>query len=166
MRNLNALHMVAALAAVVAFTSTGAEAAVADAVPSSGAFGSAYVVEMAAERRQSIEPATTPDGVAAQKVSWEDPECKRGTFKRAPAKPLPRNACVPVVCKLHLPAENVLQSFNLRIEDASGETFQYYRHVPRGVAGWVAITNLVDVSNPPGSWGGNGVMDMPLSISG
>lgn len=127
-----------------------------------------HEIVQAAERGQSIEPAKTPDGVATLKVAWKNTAGGAGSFKRMPVKPLPLDWSVPVVCRLYLPAGSGLRAFNLRIEDASGETFQYYRTIPGDATGWIAITNIVDVANPPGSWGGNGdrCMDLPLSVCG
>ena len=129
-----------------------------------------YEITQSKERQQSIEPAKTPDGVEAQKIAWGAPGIGAGSFRRMPAEPLPLGWKIQTVCNLYLPADSGLRSFNLRVEDASGETFQFFRYVPGGRTGWVALTNVVDVANPPrnDSWGGNGdnIMDLPLTISG
>lgn len=129
-----------------------------------------YEITEAANRQQSITQAKTPDGVDALKIAWGTHGIGAGSFKRIPPAALPLCWNIQIVCNLYLPASSGLKSFNLRVEDASGETFQFFHFVPRGRTGWIAITNLVDVANPPrnDSWGGNGdhIMDLPLAISG
>lgn len=129
-----------------------------------------YEIALAKERQQSITQAKTPDGIATQKIDWKTPGTGVGSFKIIPAEPLPLGWKIPAVSKLYIPEGGGLKSFNLRVEDASGETFQYYRTIPQGVTGWIALTNMVDVANPPrgDSWGGNAdhIMDMPLTLSG
>ncbi len=129
-----------------------------------------FTVMQAEERRQLVVAAEAPDGNAAAKVAWEIPGGGVGSFKMTPAIPLLPGQKSQVVSRLFLPPGCGLKSFNLRVEDISGETFQYYRLLPAGAEGWISLTNTIDTARPPAkaNWGGNNdaVMDSPLSVSG
>lgn len=132
--------------------------------------GTAYEVSNAAARRQSASSSKTPEGADALKISWGAYGSGSGAFASQPSHVLPLGfAKFTTVSRLYLPEKSGLKSFNLRVEDASGETFQFYRFTPAGKSGWISITNVIDLAHPPkGSWGGNAdkTIDLPLKISG
>ncbi len=139
-----------------------------------GDFGNPALWEvMNAEKRgQSLSRQPLPDGSGTGlHVTWDGRTFAYAELHLRKPLPLPEEFRQGVISlRLRLPAKAPIRSINLRLVDATGETFQFQlRYLPLPEAGVQVIDYPVDLAKRENaSWGGNNdkKMDLPVSLRG
>ena len=102
-------------------------------------------------------------------ISWDCAKARHFEFFINRELFLPEFIRAEIRVTAELPPAGGLKSFNLRLADAGGETFQFSRNIPENLSGRQEFVYRVDCGNPAaGSWGGpgDGVLDFPVRLNG
>lgn len=121
------------------------------------------------ERQQELALLATPDDRQALRLAWKDSRQGFGELFLVEPIALPPQQQLELHVQLYVPAGSGLSSFNLRVVDATGETFQLPARLPALTHGWLSLSyNLNPASPPEESWGGNDnkIMELPLAVAG
>ncbi len=118
----------------------------------------------------ALERAPAPRGLSA-KLAWAEKHNKY--LELSVAKPIPLTGFEEdprgtFRLAVYLADPAAVRKINLRLRDAQGETFQWYKNTDSLRAGWNELTYALAPDNFTDSWGGqaNKVIDPPLAFSG